>query len=149
GMVCHETYRSPRGEYLFPDQVEKTGEDSAVLRDTREPVVIGRSEQMSKSNKNVVDPNEISEQYEADTARWYVLCHNPPEHDLEWTTKGVEGAWRFTQRLWRLVTGLIDHAAPFDAPQPAEINGPALDLRRATHKAVSGITKAIEDFHFN
>src|SRR5690606_20279378 len=129
--------------------VEKTGDHSAILRQTGEPVVVGRSEKMSKSKKNVVDPNEIIEQYGADTARWFVLSDSPPERDLEWTTKGVEGAWRFTQRLWRLVTNLIGHAAPFDAPQPDEINGAALDLRRATHKAVSGITKAIEDFHFN
>ncbi|HEY8353199.1 MAG TPA: leucine--tRNA ligase, partial [Sphingomonadales bacterium] len=149
GMVCHETYRSQSGEYLFPDQVEKTGENTAILRATGEPVVVGRSEKMSKSKKNVVDPSEIVEQYGADTARWFVLSDSPPERDLEWTTKGIEGAWRFTQRLWRLVSNLIPHGAAIDAPQPAEIGGVALDLRRATHKVVANVTKAIEEFHFN
>ncbi len=78
------------------------------------PVEVGRSEKMSKSKKNVVDPTQIIETYGADTARWFMLSDSPPERDLEWTEAGVEGAWRFTQRLWRLVEAGLEalRAAP-------------------------------------
>ena len=75
------------------------------------PVEVGRSEKMSKSKKNVVDPTQIIETYGADTARWFMLSDSPPERDLEWTEAGVEGAWRFTQRLWRLVEGGLEALA--------------------------------------
>jgi leucyl-tRNA synthetase len=108
---------------------------------------------MSKSKKNVVPPARIIETYGADTARWFVLSDSPPERDMEWTEAGVEGAWRFTQRLWRIVTGWIEAhpalASPGNAVASAAAGGPAEQLRRATHKAIAGVTDDIEKFRFN
>ena len=105
---------------------------------------------MSKSKKNVVDPTQIIETYGADTARWFMLSDSPPERDLEWTEAGVEGAWRFTQRLWRLVEGGLEALSA----APAEWNGvngddASMRLRRATHKTIAGVTDDIERFRFN
>src|SRR5688572_6045957 len=120
---------------------------------TRRPIEIGRKEVMSKSKKNVVPPARIIETYGADTARWFVLSDSPPERDMEWTEAGVEGAWRFIQRLWRIVTGWIeDHpvlAKPGNAAASAAVGGAAEQLRRATHKTIAGVTDDIEKFRFN
>ncbi len=145
GMVCHETYRAPNGDYLLPDQVEHAGGGEVRVAATGESVSVGRSEKMSKSKKNVVDPSVIIDTFGADTARWFTLSDSPPERDLEWTTQGIEGAWRFTQRLWRLVITLHDNTAG----AATGASGDGLGLRRATHKTIALVTKAIEDFHFN
>jgi leucyl-tRNA synthetase len=96
---------------------------------------------MSKSKKNVVDPEAIIERYGADTARWFVLSDTPPERDIEWTEAGIEGAWRFTQRLWRL----INEAAAV----PEDAGGNGLALRRAAHKALAAVTDDLKELRFN
>jgi len=153
GMVLHESYKDENGKWLFPEEVVKSEDGSAIHATTRRPVQVGRKEVMSKSKKNVVPPARIIETYGADTARWFVLSDSPPERDMEWTESGVEGAWRFTQRLWRIVTGWIEAqpgvAKPVDAATLASAGGAALDLRRATHKAIASITDDIEKFRFN
>jgi leucyl-tRNA synthetase len=153
GMVLHESYKDEAGKWLYPEEIEKHADGSAVHVTTKAPVQVGRKEVMSKSKKNVVPPARIIETYGADTARWFVLSDSPPERDMEWTEAGVEGAWRFTQRLWRIVTGWIEvHpgvAKPVDAATLAKASGPALELRRATHKAIASITDDIEKFRFN
>ena len=150
GMVLHETYQDPASRaWLAPDEVHRQGQQWLTL-DGNRPVAVGPSEKMSKSKKNVIDPGEIIDKYGADTARWFMLSDSPPERDLEWTDAGVEGAWRFTQRLWRLVSEPA--VAPADGGQKA--NGPAigdnaLALRRASHKAIAGVTEDIERFRYN
>ena len=106
GMVVHETYRTADGEWAAPAEVkiETAGEARrATLIATGEPVEIGPIEKMSKSRRNTVDPDEIISDYGADVARWFMLSNSPPDRDVEWTERGVQGAWRFVQRLWRLV----------------------------------------------
>jgi leucyl-tRNA synthetase len=153
GMVLHESYKDDAGKWLYPEEVEKHADGTAVHVKTKRPIEVGRKEVMSKSKKNVVPPARIIEAYGADTARWFVLSDSPPERDMEWTEAGVEGAWRFTQRLWRIVTGWIeDHpalASPGNAAASAASNGAAEQLRRATHKAIAGVTDDIEKFRFN
>ncbi len=105
-MVVHETYRKANGEWVAPAEVKiETDGDarSATLIATGEPVAIGPIEKMSKSKRNTVDPDDIIGDYGADVARWFMLSDSPPERDVEWTERGVQGAWRFSQRLWRLV----------------------------------------------
>ncbi len=148
GMVCHATFRDAAGNLLFPNEVAREGEGWRRLDDGG-PVAVGRSEKMSKSLKNVVDPAEIIERYGADTARWFMLSDSPPDRDLEWTDAGVEGAWRFTQRLWRLVNGAIPRLSALGAPKPAGFSDEAQALRRATHKTVAAMTDDIERFRFN
>ena len=148
GMVCHETYRDAvSGEWLLPEQIARTG-DKAVRSDTGAAVEIGRSEKMSKSKKNVVAPDVIIDGYGADTARWFVLSDSPPERDMEWTAAGVEGAWRFAQRLWRIVAQWLEAHPGLKSADPAE-SAAATVLRRATHKAISSISDDIEKFRFN
>jgi len=148
GMVCHETYADKKGNWVFPADLTRNENDILIERVSGEEVTVGRSIKMSKSKKNVVDPTEIIDQYGADTARWFMLSDSPPERDLEWTEEGVEGAWRFTQRLWRTITTSLEGLA--DVPEePEAMSRAAQDLRRMTHVSIESIERDIEDFHFN
>lgn len=147
GMVTHETYKSAEGKWLSPEEVERR-EGIPVEIATGKPASVGAIEKMSKSKKNVVDLDAFIENYGADAARWFVLSDSPPERDVEYTDSGVEGVWRFIQRLWTTIASLPD-----GAPGPATIadaaDGEALDIRRAAHKALSSVTDSIEGFRFN
>jgi leucyl-tRNA synthetase len=105
-------------------------------------------EAMSKSKRNTVDPGAIIGRYGADTARWFILSDNPPERDMEWTESGVAGAFRFTQRVWRLATNAAGSLPPPGAPL-ADATGPARKLRQATHRTIAAVTEALESFAFN
>jgi leucyl-tRNA synthetase len=148
GMVCHETYQDAEGRWLSPDEVRKE-EGGRWVDPGGRPVAVGRSEKMSKSKKNVVDPAGIIEGYGADTARWFMLSDSPPERDLEWTEAGVEGAYRFVQRLWRMVTETLEALPSPDAAAPARFGASALSLRRAVHKTIAAFTDDLERFRFN
>jgi leucyl-tRNA synthetase len=137
GMVTHETYRSAAGDWLEPGAVQKQG-DGLVEIATGAPVEPGRIEKMSKSKKNVVDPDAILDRYGADAARWFMLSDSPPERDLQWSLAGIEGAARFVQRLWRIA--LLAKASPA---------GEDMALTRLTHKAIDGITNDIDKLQFN
>jgi leucyl-tRNA synthetase len=152
GMVVHETYRRQNGEWASPAEVnvELEGETRrARLAATNEPIVIGPIEKMSKSKRNTVDPDEIISTYGADVARWFMLSDSPPDRDVEWTERGVQGAARFTQRLWRLVGEAEEIARNAPAARPAQFSPAALAVRKATHKALANITDAVEKLHFN
>jgi leucyl-tRNA synthetase len=111
--------------------------------------MIGGIEKMSKSKKNTIDPDDIMGTYGADVARWFMLSDSPPERDVEWTERGVQGAWRFTQRLWRLVGEATELAKGAPAARPAEFGAPALAVRKAAHAALAKVSEAIEKLHFN
>ena len=143
GMVCHETYRAQDGSWLQPNEVEDVDGGGKRRLSDGAPVAVGRSEKMSKSRKNVVDPEEIIERYGADVARLFMLSDSPPARDLDWTEAGVEGAWRYLNRLWRLV----DEAPP--APAGAGTGEAAEALRNIAHKTIDAITGDLERFHFN
>ena len=149
GMVCHETYRSADGRWLSPAEV--TCDDQGHVRETAtgEPLAVGRSEKMSKSRKNTVDPTEIIATYGADTARWFMLSDSPPERDMEWTAQGVEGAWRFVNRLWRSVVQVSDGLVPVGTPRPQEMSEAGIATRRVIHKSIDGVTQDLEQFRFN
>ncbi|THD74273.1 MAG: leucine--tRNA ligase [Phenylobacterium sp.] len=148
GMVTHETYRRQGGEWLEPADVEILAEGKtrrAKLIETGEPVVIGDVEKMSKSKRNTVAPGEIFEVYGVDAARLFVLSDSPPERDVQWTSGGVQGAWRFVNRVWEEFD-----SQPAEAPAAADGGDEAvLAIRRATHRTVKAVTEAIETFHFN
>jgi leucyl-tRNA synthetase len=153
GMVVHETYRSKSGDWVTPSEIKIEGTEggvrTATLIKTGEPVEIGGIEKMSKSKKNTVDPDDIIEAYGADTARWFMLSDSPPDRDVEWTERGVQGAWRFTQRLWRLVHEAADAAKSAPADKPAQFGDEAAKLRKASHGALAKVSDAIEKLHFN
>ncbi|NYZ13107.1 leucine--tRNA ligase [Azospirillum sp. RWY-5-1] len=150
GMVNHETYKDARtGGWLSPADVAKS-ESGALLRvDDGGPVTVGRVEKMSKSKKNVVDPAAIIGTYGADAARLFMLSDSPPERDLEWTEAGIDGAWRYINRLWRMVT-----EPPVALPGADEtMTGPFSDrgnaTRRLIHKTIAGMSDDLEKFRFN
>ncbi|HEV8662317.1 MAG TPA: leucine--tRNA ligase [Candidatus Methylomirabilis sp.] len=148
GMVCKETYRCAEHDWLLPEEV------NAKLQCVKcgRPVEVGRTEKMSKSRKNVVDPDDLLEQYGADTARLFSLFASPPEKDLEWSDQGVEGAFRFLNRVSRLVeehrellAGTRDRA-----PASATAAADARELRRVTHQTIKRVTEDIQrSFQFN
>jgi leucyl-tRNA synthetase len=109
-------------------------------------LTIGGIEKMSKSKRNVVDPESIIESYGADTARWFMLSDSPPERDIEWTEAGAEGAWKFTQRLWRIVGDASSRSA---GPLPGEFGPGALELRRIAHRTLAAVTDDLSSLRFN
>ncbi|MEO9189578.1 MAG: leucine--tRNA ligase [Acetobacteraceae bacterium] len=149
GMVTHESYRTApgaNGRWLYPDEVSRKPDGTVVDRETDQPVIVGRVQAMSKSKRNTVDPGAIIDRYGADTARWFILSDNPPDRDMEWTEAGVAGAYRFTQRLFRLAEAV---AAIPDTVRPGDVAGAAATLRRATHRAIAAVTEALESFALN
>ncbi|WP_062015319.1 leucine--tRNA ligase [Aureimonas sp. AU4] len=152
GMVVHETYREGT-EWVPPADVRITGEGAsrqATRLSTGAPVAIGSIEKMSKSKRNVVDPDDIIASFGADTARWFMLSDSPPDRDVIWTEAGVEGAHRFVQRLWRLVGDTAEALDRFGGETAAgDASEAALLVRRAAHRAASGVTDDIERLAFN
>jgi leucyl-tRNA synthetase len=152
GMVTHESYKSVDGRWLYPEEVAlelaADGSRTARLKDGDTPVTIGRVEAMSKSRRNTVDPGAIIGKYGADTARWFILSDNPPERDMEWTESGVAGAYRFTQRMYRLAATALDSLPPPGASAEGA-EGDARKLRQATHRTIAAVTEALESFAFN
>jgi leucyl-tRNA synthetase len=142
GMVTHETYRREQGEglpplYFAPGEINRASDGATLIADNA-PVEVGRVIKMSKSKKNVVDPDDIIAQYGADAVRWFMLSDSPPERDLPWTESGIEGSWRFVNRLWRLF-GQIETG----------VDGIDRALDRKLHQTVDGIAKDIEALSFN
>ncbi len=152
GMVTHETYKTDSGEWVQPNDVliETQGEvRSGKLVSNGAPVTIGSIEKMSKSKKNVVDPDEIVATYGADTARWFMLSDSPPERDVQWTEAGVEGASRFQQRIWRLVGETVAINALSANQADASSDAESLGLRKIVHRAVQQVADDIEGLRFN
>ena len=148
GMVTHETYYldipasdGPPGRlWVSPDDLEvgANGKPHRRMADgALFPVVVGRVEKMSKSKKNTVNPLPIVDQYGADAVRWFMLSDSPPERDLPWSEAGIEGAWRFIQRLWRIVRA--------DAADEGEDRA----LLKLAHRVTAGVAEAIEGLQFN
>ncbi|WP_413716496.1 leucine--tRNA ligase [Sphingobium sp. B11D3B] len=143
GMVTHETYARKQGEglpplYYAPSEVTRTAEGATLLADGA-PVEIGRVIKMSKSKKNVVDPDEIIERYGADAVRWFMLSDSPPERDLPWSEAGIEGSWRFVNRLWRIF-GQVGETGDGSEEKA---------LKRKLHQTVDGVARDIEALAFN
>ncbi|HEY3642673.1 MAG TPA: leucine--tRNA ligase [Xanthobacteraceae bacterium] len=152
GMVVHETYRRSDGSYVEPAEVriETQGEARrARLAATGEPLEIGPIEKMSKSKRNTVGLDDIAGTAGADTARWFMLSDSPPERDVIWTEEGAQGAWRFVQRLWRLVGEAAQIAAVADMPRPPVFGPAALALRKAAHRALARVSEDVERLRFN
>jgi leucyl-tRNA synthetase len=145
-MVCKETLRCEVHGWLYPEEA-----DGDICKQCGKPVTVGRIEKMSKTTKNIVDPQMLIDQYGADTARLFCLFASPPEKDLDWNEQGVEGAFRFLNRVWRMTVDHLDLLKPVKPFSGAATPDPDLrKLRLKTHATIRKVTGDIEDrFHFN
>ncbi len=150
GMVCKETVHCPTHGFLFPEDASSGKERLCNI--CHQPVTIGRVEKMSKSKKNVVDPNILLQKYGADTTRLFCLFASPPERSLEWSEQGVDGSFRFLSRIWRLSTAwlpYIQHVSAFDGDM-GSLSPEHRELHKKIHQTIFKVTTDIEDrFHFN
>ena len=140
GMVCHATYQDPDGKWLNPDDIKQSESGEFITIDGQK-VTVGQSIKMSKSKKNVVDPDDIIDQYGADTARWFVMSDSPPERDVEWTASGAEAAWKHLQRVWRLTVEITQDQTT-DTSKDVELD-------KARNIAIDAVTNGVEGFAFN
>jgi leucyl-tRNA synthetase len=148
GMVCKEVVECPKDGYLFPNEVEEG--ERTLCRKCGNQISVGRLEKMSKSKKNVVDPEHLIEEYGADTARIFCLFASPPEKDLDWSNQGVEGSARFLNRVWRLFYEQKPYLQNIKSLPYGEIlEGDYKSLRQKIHKTIKKVTEDIERFHFN
>ena len=152
GMVCHQTYREAsngNSGWLFPEEVSTSPDGDVIKTETGEKVSVGRSEKMSKSRKNVVDPESIIDSYGADTARLFMLSDSPAARDLEWTEAGIEGAWRYANRLWRLLAEPQYCLGKAGLKQPTSMPTEADVVVRKTHRAIMDVSADFDAFRFN
>jgi leucyl-tRNA synthetase len=151
GMVCKETASCPTHGFLFPHETRMEPERRCCAKCGMD-LTLGRVEKMSKSKKNVIDPNTLLDKYGADTTRLFCLFAAPPERDLEWSEQGVEGGYRFLNRLWRLTLSWmekIEDAKPFEG-STTRLKGETRNLYKKTHQTIAKVTQDIEErFHFN
>jgi leucyl-tRNA synthetase len=151
GMVCKETMACPEHGFLFPEDVTADGGERRC-RHCGRAAAVGRVEKMSKSKRNVIDPNTLLDQYGADTTRLFCLFAAPPERDLEWSEQGVDGGYRFLNRVWRLAHRWMPEVAGRAAfeGEAERLAAPARELFKKTHQTIHKVTRDIEErFHFN
>ncbi len=146
GMVCHQTFKTQKEKWLFPHQVTKENNTFFHIN-TKEKVIAGRIEKMSKSKKNVIDPQQIIQTYGADTARLFMLSDSPPNRDMEWSDSGIEGSWRFLNKLWNFVINL--EIENIDDSLPTNLSKSHKKLLETLNITIKEVTKSIDDFHFN
>ena len=150
-MVCKETLSCPEHGFLFPDEVSGNDNERRCSK-CGKSVIEGRVEKMSKSKKNVIDPNQLLDRYGADTTRLFCLFAAPPERDLEWSEQGVDGGYRFLNRVWRLAYTWMDSVKDQTAfcGNPEELEEPLKGVYKKTHETIRRVTGDIEErFHFN
>ena len=148
GMVCHETYKLENGEWTYPEEVEEKNGQCFHIK-TGEKITKGPIESMSKSKKNIVDPEEIIKTYGADATRWFMLSDSPPERDINWSLAGIKGAWKFKQKIWSIITKHQKTITESHVKEPSNPNKATADFRGKIYGYLFEITKNIEQFQMN
>ena len=141
GMVCHETYKDNKGKWLTPSEVEKNADGKYQKISDKSPVKVGPSESMSKSKKNVIDPESMIKSYGADAVRWFILSDSPPEKDIQWSNQGVNAAYKFLQKIYNLCCIVNER------PEIKNTSDKDFDMKMNSY--VNKITKSINDFNLN
>ncbi len=148
GMVCHETFKNEKNEWIYPDEViEEKGMITHI--NSGEKIIKGPSESMSKSKKNIIDPEKIINAYGADSARWFVLSDSPPERDINWSEAGIQGSWRFCQKIWSLIQNNLEVFKVDNDEIASDISDSAIELQREVHSGLLQVTTSIEKFQMN
>ncbi len=143
GMVCHESYKDQKGNWLYPEEIEKIDPKTVLKKSDKTKVIIGPSESMSKSKKNTIDPETMINQYGADSVRWFILSDSPPEKDVQWSNTGVASANKFLQKIWNLnYTISVRKQKKIDEELEKKF---ILEINTFVNK----IDKSIESFRFN
>ena len=142
GMVCHETYKNENNQWLYPDEIEKNSKGCFVTKNGNKKVIVGPSESMSKSKKNIVDPEEMISSYGADSIRWFMLSDSPPERDVQWSLEGVSASFKFIQKLWSLNHQILNK-------NDSQTNSDDKILEKAVNKTVYNVTKNLDNFQYN
>ena len=142
GMVCHETYKNENNQWLYPDEIEKNSEGNFVTKNGNKKVIAGPSESMSKSKKNIVDPEKMINVYGADSIRWFMLSDSPPERDVQWSLEGVSAAFKFIQKLWKLNNEILNK-------KESSSESEDLILKKSVNKTVYNVTKNLDNFQYN
>ena len=143
GMVCHETYKDKKGNWIYPEEINKTSKTSAVKKDNGEEIIIGPPESMSKSKKNTIDPETMIKQYGADSVRWFILSDSPPEKDVQWSDTGMISAYKFLQKIWNLNCLIIKRDQKISKIKDEESFHKQIDV------FANKIDRSIEEFRFN
>jgi len=141
GMVCHETYKNEKNQWLYPYEVEKNSAGEFTTKKMKKKVLVGSSESMSKSKKNVVDPEEMINTYGADSVRLFILSDSPPERDIQWSQEGVSAAYKFIQKLWKLNGDILN------LEKASSENNDVIE--KVINKTIHNITKNLENFQYN
>ena len=142
GMVCHETYKNENNQWLYPNDVEKKMDGSFVTKKDNKKVLVGPSESMSKSKKNTVDPEEMINNYGADSIRWFMLSDSPPERDIQWSLVGVSSSYKFIQKLWKLNDEIFNKKNSNSKIED-------INLKKSVNKTIYNVTKNLENFQYN
>ena len=143
GMVCHKTFKTEDGQWVYPEDVMEEN-NQAIEKLTKKKVIIGPSESMSKSKKNVIDPQSVIEMYGADAVRWFVLSDSPPERDIQWSDEGISGSYKFIQKIWNISEKI--NSIQENNSLTNEIKN---NLDKFINKLIKEVTYNIDHFHFN
>ena len=143
GMVCHKTYKNEENQWLYPDEIEKNSDGNLFTKKDKKRVVVGPSEAMSKSRKNIVDPEEMINVYGADSIRWFMLSDSPPERDVQWSLEGVSASFKFIQKLWKLNNEILSKKEDLASKSDDIV------LQKAVNKTVYNVTKNLDNFQYN
>ena len=143
GMVCHETYKDEKGKWVGPDEIELVNDKTFVKKGSREKVIVGPAEAMSKSKKNIIDPENVIQNFGADAIRWFILSDSPPSKDIQWSEEGISASFKFIQKLWNLNLNIINRKGKkTDENEDSK-------LEKYTIKMFFNINKNLENFQYN
>ena len=142
GMVCHETYKDNKGNWLYPDEIEKIN-NKFLKKSDKSEILVGPSESMSKSKKNVIDPEKMIDEFGADAVRWFILSDSPPEKDIQWSYEGISASFKFMQKIWSLSYEISVRKNPRNSDKEV------INFESKVSKSINKISNIIENFQFN
>ena len=142
GMVCHETYKDEKGKWLGQDEIALVDNKNYVKKGSKEKVIVGHSEAMSKSKKNIVDPENTIQNFGADAIRWFMLSDSPPGRDIQWSNEGISSSYKFIQKMWNLNSNIIGRNKQLDNAEDSQLD-------EYTNKMIFNITKNLDNFQYN